>query len=88
MNVRGGMKMRETITINRIIQCSFTTREVAQQISAYTLTEQGKEAISELLTKYCSGEQTCNSPDCQFIIGLPGKTYSKPLENIYNCWKK
>lgn len=80
--------MRETITINRIIQCAFTNKEVAQQISAYTLTGQGKEQTSELLTKYCSGEHACKSPDCQFIIGLPGKNYTKSLESIYSCWGK
>ncbi|HWR44277.1 hypothetical protein [Sporomusa sp.] len=80
--------MRETITINRIIQCLFTNKEVAQQITAYTLTGQGKEQTSELLTKYCSGGHACKSPDCQFIIGLPGKTYTKSLESIYSCLDK
>jgi hypothetical protein len=80
--------MRETMTINRIIQCSFTNKEVAQQISAYTLTGQGKEQRSELLTKYCSGEHACKCPDCQFLIGLSGKTYTKSLESIYRCLDK
>lgn len=78
--------MRETITINRIIQCSFINKEVAQQISAYTLTDQGKEQTSELLTKYCSGEHACQCPDCQFITGLSGKTYTKPLESVYKLF--
>ncbi|CUH95257.1 hypothetical protein P22_1327 [Propionispora sp. 2/2-37] len=75
--------MRETITINRIIQCTFINKEVAQQISAYMLTDQDKEQTSELLTKYCSGGHACHCPDCQFIIGPSGKTYTKPLEGIY-----
>jgi len=79
--------MRETITINRIIGCSLLDKEVAQQISAYTLTIQEAPFTSEMLTKYCSGEQTCKSPDCQFIIGLSGKSYSKPIEIIYNFFK-
>jgi hypothetical protein len=77
--------MRETITINRIIQCSFINKEVAQQISAYALTIEGNQFTSEILTKYCSGEHACQSPDCQFTIGLSGKTYTKSLESIYNC---
>jgi len=80
--------MRETITINRIIKCSLLDKEVAQQISAYTLTIQEAPFASEILTKYCSGEQTCKSSDCQFIIGLLGKSYSKPLETIYNFLNK
>jgi len=76
--------MRETITINRIIKCSLLDKEVAQQISAYTLTIQETPFTSEMLTKYCSGEQTCKSLDCQFIIGVLGKSYSKSLEIIYN----
>ncbi len=78
--------MRETITINRIIQCSFTGKEVAQQISAYALTIEGKECTSEILTKYCSGEHVCKSPDCQFVIGLSGKAYTKSLESVYKCF--
>ena len=77
--------MRETITINRIIECSFINKEVAQQVSAYTITGQGNDLKSELLTKYCSGQHACNSMDCQFIIGLPGKTYTKSLESVYSC---
>ena len=77
--------MRETVTINRIIYCSFTSKEVAQQISAYCLTGHGDQLTSEILTKYCSGEQVCKSPDCQFIIGLSGKAYTKSLESIYHC---
>jgi len=80
--------MRETITINRIIDCSLIGKEVAQQISAYTLTIQEAPFTSEMLTKYCSGEQICKSPDCQFIIGVVGKSYSKPLETIYNFLNK
>lgn len=75
--------MRETITINRIIQCSFSGKEVAQQISAYVLTDPGDKHSNQILTKYCSGEQACKSPDCQFITGLSGKIYTKPLESIY-----
>ncbi|HEY3425308.1 MAG TPA: hypothetical protein VGL27_10970 [Negativicutes bacterium] len=80
--------MRETITINRIIHCSFMDKEVAQQISAYVLSDQGTERTSEILTKYCSGEYTCKSPDCQYIIGLSGKPYTKSLESIYHCLGK
>ena len=80
--------MRETITINRIIRCSLLDKEVAQQISAYTLTIPETPFMDEILTKYCSGEQTCKSLDCQFIIGLSGKSYSKPLETIYNFLNK
>lgn len=75
--------MRETITINRITQCSFTGKEVAQQFSAYILTKQEPTPGSELLTKYCSGESTCNSTDCQFIVGLSGKHYSKAIDSIF-----
>ncbi len=75
--------MRETITINRITRCSFTGKEVAQQVSAYILTKQEAEPASELLTKYCSGESSCKSPDCQFIIGLSGKQYSKAIDSIF-----
>lgn len=77
--------MRETITINRIIECSFIRKEVAQQISAYTLTGQGNDLKSELLTKYCSGQHACSCLDCQFIIGVAGKNYSKSLESVYSC---
>lgn len=77
--------MRETITVNRIIQCSFIGKEVAQQISAYTLTVDGRQHTSEILTKYCSGEHVCKGQDCQFIIGVSGKDYTKSLESIYKC---
>ncbi|GMA97424.1 hypothetical protein [Pelosinus sp. IPA-1] len=80
--------MRETVTINRIIQCSFIGKEVAQQISAYTLTMQQNQITSEILTKYCSAEHACKCPDCQFIIGLSGKSYTKSLESIYTCLSK
>lgn len=76
--------MRETITINRITCCSLTDKEVAQQISAYVLTKPEAKPTSELLTKYCSGESTCKSTDCQFIIGLSGKQYSKSIDSIFN----
>lgn len=79
--------MRETVTINRIIECSLLDKEVAQQISAYTLNIEDRLFTSEILTKYCSGEHTCKSPDCQFIVGVSGKSYSKPLEIIYNFLK-
>jgi len=85
--ITGGFALRETITVNRIILCSFINREVAQQVSAYTLTEQDNAQISELLTKYCSGAHACQRPDCQFIIGPTGKNYSKTLESIYQYWK-
>jgi len=75
--------MRETITVNRIIQCSYTKKEVAQQISAYYLSEQGKSDSSEILTKYCSGYSACGNADCQFLIGLAGKVYTKSLESIF-----
>ena len=75
--------MRETITVNRIIQCLFTESEVAQQISAYSLSEQKKSDTSEILTKYCSGYPACNSVDCQFVTGVSGKVYTKSLESIY-----
>ena len=74
--------MRETITINRIIRCTFIDSEVAQQVSAYNLNEQGDTEVSEILTKYCSGHPACKSTDCQFVIGLPGKVYSKSLGSI------
>lgn len=80
--------MRETITINRITRCSFTGKEVAQQFSAYALTRQNAEAASELLTKYCSAESTCKSTDCQFIIGLSGKHYSKPIDSIFKYFSE
>jgi hypothetical protein len=79
----GGLLMRETITVNRIILCAFTGNEVAQQISAYFLTGQGPENAGEILTKYCSGQYACKSVDCQFVVGITGKNYTKALENIY-----
>ncbi|WP_371372902.1 hypothetical protein [Sporomusa aerivorans] len=75
--------MRETITINRITTCSLTGKEVAQQLSAYVLDKQENRPRSEILTKYCSGESACNSTDCQFIVGLAGKTYSKAIDGIF-----
>lgn len=74
--------MRETITVNRIIFCSYCEREVAQQISAYHLSEQGKDDVSDILTQYCSGHPACNSADCQFVAGLAGKVYTKALDGI------
>lgn len=80
--------MRETVTINRILHCSLLNKEVAQQISAYaTQDEQGKHT-SEMITKYCSGEQCCHSHDCQFTIGLSGKTYTKTLAVIYRVFEE
>ena len=77
--------MGETVTINRITYCPVADREVAQQISAYTISEQkGKDKHkSELLTKQCSAQDLCQSQDCQFIIGLSGKAYTKTLTGIY-----
>ena len=74
--------MRETITMNRIIRCTLTGTDVAQQVSAYNLSEQGNNDVSEILTKYCSGYPACNSMDCQFVTGLTGKVYTKALESI------
>lgn len=79
--------MRETITVNRIILCSFINKEVAQQISAYMLAGQDTDHTSELLTKYCSGAHVCQSADCQFILGPAGKNYSKALESILQYWE-
>jgi hypothetical protein len=75
--------MRETITINRITTCSLTGKDVAQQLSAYVLAKQEGKASSEILTKYCSGESACKSTDCQFIVGLAGKKYSKAIDGIF-----
>ncbi len=47
--------MRETITVNRIINCALIEKEVAHQISTYYIAEQGIPDASEMLTKYCSG---------------------------------
>lgn len=80
--------MRETITINRIIKCAFVDKEVAQQISAYALTIEEVRHNSEILTKYCSGEHSCKSPDCQFVTGLSGKVYTKAIQTIYDCFDK
>jgi hypothetical protein len=74
--------MRETITMNRIIRCTLTEAEVAQQISAYNLSGQGTSNDGEILTKYCSGYPACNSLDCQFVSGISGKVYTKTLESI------
>ena len=75
--------MRETITINRITPCPALGREVAQQISAYALPDDGALTKSELLTAYCSGSDTCRALDCQFHAGLSGKAYTKTLAGIY-----
>ena len=74
--------MRETITMNRIIRCTLIDSEVAQQVSAYNLNEQGETDVSEILTKYCSGHPACKSIDCQFVTGLSGKVYTKSLDRI------
>lgn len=79
--------MRETVTINRIIGCSLLNKEVAQQISAYSNGDEKDRQSSEMLTKYCSGEQWCHSEDCQFIRGLTGENYSKPLATIYRVFE-
>lgn len=79
--------MRETVTINRIISCSLLEKEVAQQISAYAKEDTNKTAASEIITKYCSGEQWCHSEDCQFTSGLSGKNYSKSLAGIYRVFE-
>lgn len=79
--------MRETITLNRIIQCSFANKEVAQQISAYSLNRNDEKTINEILTKYCSGQHSCKSDDCQMVVGLSGKTYTKSIEKILNCFE-
>jgi len=78
--------VRETITINRIIQCSFIGKEVAQQISAYALSHNENHEATEIFTKYCSGQHSCASADCQIIVGLPGKIYTKPLDGILKCF--
>ena len=77
--------MRETITINRIIRCTFTETDVAQQVSAYNLSGQ---SAGEILTKYCSGNPACKSADCQFVTGLSGKVYTKSLESICAYFNK
>ena len=76
------LPMRETVTVNRIIHCTFANTEVAQQISAYFLAKDGNPEAGEILTKYCSGNPACKSEDCQFVVGISGKTYTKPLEHI------
>lgn len=80
--------MRETITINRIIKCSFIEKDIAQQISAYFVSEQGESEVSEILTKYCSGYPACGGERCQFVIGLSGEVYTKPLESIFKYFGK
>ena len=75
--------MRETITLNRVGPCSFTGKDVAQQLSGYCLNEEHR-IESALLTKYCSGESVCGSTDCQLIVGTSGKIYSKPVQIIYD----
>ena len=80
--------MRETITINRIIKCSLIEKDIAQQISAYFVSEQGDPEVSEILTKYCSGYPACRGERCQFVIGLAGEVYTKPLESIYTHFGK
>lgn len=77
--------MRETITINRIIHCPVISKEIAQQISAYILTDEQTVKTSEILTKYCSGETVCQQTDCQFIAGITGTVHTHPLESIYAC---
>lgn len=78
--------MRETITLNRVGPCSFTGKDVAQQLSGYCLNEKNRSE-SALLTKYCSGESLCQCADCQFIVGTAGKVYTKPLQIIYDFLK-
>jgi hypothetical protein len=72
--------VRETITVNRIIKCSFIEKEVAQQISTYHISEQGTPDAGEILTKYCSGYPACKGERCQFVIGLAGEVYTKSLK--------
>lgn len=79
--------MRETVTVNRIICCRLLDKEVAQQISAYSSEDTQGKNNSEMITKYCSGEQWCHSQDCQFTSGLSGKCYTKELETIYRIFK-
>ncbi|MEN6413835.1 MAG: hypothetical protein ABFC84_13900 [Veillonellales bacterium] len=80
--------MRETITANRITICPVIGKQVAQQISAYSLQEDGSTARQEILTKYCSGEVICKSTDCQFVVGLKGKIYTDPIDTIYKGFVK
>ena len=75
--------MRETITLNRIGICSFIDKEVAQQLSGYCLNEQNRQE-SALLTKYCSGESSCKCTDCQFVVGISGKVYTKTIDIIFD----
>jgi hypothetical protein len=79
--------MRETVTVNRIISCCLLNKEVAQQISAYSNEDMQGKSTSEMITKYCSGEQWCHSEDCQFTSGLSGKCYTKSLETIYRVFE-
>ena len=82
-DLNGGLTMRETITVNRIIICSFTGKEVAQQVSVYFLSERDKVDASEMLTKYCSGQPACQCEDCQFVTGLTGTVYTKSLQSVF-----
>ncbi len=75
--------MRETVTLNRIGICSFTGKEVAQQLSGYCLDEQYRQE-SAILTKYCSSESLCKCTDCQFIIGISGKVYTKAIDIAFD----
>jgi len=81
------LPVRETITVNRIIECSYIEKEVAQQVSTYNISEQGTPDASEMLTKYCSGYPACKGEKCQFVIGLSGEVYTKPLESIFAYFK-
>ena len=74
--------MRETITMNRVGLCSFTGKEVAQELSGYCLTETHRQETN-LLTKYCSGESLCGCKDCQFVVGTAGSVYTKPIEVLF-----
>lgn len=79
--------MRETITVNRITDCPLIVRQVAQQISAYSLIANDGQQRCELLTKYCSGQSICQSLDCQFTVGLQGKAYTKSFASIYKAFE-
>jgi hypothetical protein len=80
--------MRETITMNRIIRCTLIEAEVAQQVSAYSLSEHENNDAGEILTKYCSGYPACNSVDCQLVTGMSGKVYTKSLASICAYFNK
>ncbi|MDU2064991.1 MAG: hypothetical protein E6713_09110 [Sporomusaceae bacterium] len=75
--------MRETITMNRVGRCTLTGKEVAQELSGYCLSEES-HMESALLTKYCSGESLCKSTDCQFVIGVSGKNYTKSIQILFD----